>query len=69
MVYSINKREDFKILKELVSLKNQVNEVQLQDRLGEQNYHYDMKKLLDPLIHTNKDTSEKNNKNFYGNLY
>ena len=43
---------------ELVSLQNQVNEVRLQDRLGEQNYHEDSKKLFKPMTDVIKSTSE-----------
>ena len=46
MLFPINNREDLQILNELVSLQNQVNEVRLQDRLGEQNYHEDSKKII-----------------------
>ena len=55
-MYSIKKREN---LEELVSLKNQVEEVWLQDKLGKQNHHEDMKKLYEPLTtDTIKNTSE-----------
>ena len=46
MLFPINNREDLQNLNELVSLQNQVNEVRLQDKLGEQNYHEDSKKFL-----------------------
>ena len=45
-------------MNELVSLQNQVNEVRLQDRLGEQNYHEDSKKLFKPMTDVIKSTSE-----------
>ena len=38
MLYSIKNMEELEILKELVSLQNQVIEVRLQDKLGELNY-------------------------------
>ena len=44
MLYPIKNREDWKDLNEAVSLQNQVHEVRLQDKLGEQNYHEDAKK-------------------------
>ena len=59
MLYPINTREDLKKLDETVSLQNQVNEVRLQDRLGEQNYHKDTKKLFKPMTDEIKNTSEK----------
>ena len=46
MLYSIENVEDLQKLNELVSLQTQVNEVRLQDKLGEQNYHEDSKKNI-----------------------
>ena len=46
MLYSIKDREDLENLEELVSLENQVKVVKLQDKLGKQNFHEDMKKSL-----------------------
>ena len=46
MLFPINNREDLQNLIELVSLQNQVIEVRLQDKLGEQNYHEDSKKNI-----------------------
>ena len=46
MLYPINNREDLQKLDEAVSLQNQVNEVRLQDKLGDQNYHEDAKKII-----------------------
>ena len=46
MLYSIKNVEDLKKLDEAVSLQNQVQEVRLQDLLGEQNYHEDTKKII-----------------------
>ena len=58
MLYSIKNVEDLQKLNELVSLQNQVNEVRLQDRLGEENYHEDPKKLFKPMTDAIKNTSE-----------
>ena len=44
MLYSNKNVEDLQKLNELVSFQNQVNEVRLQDKLGEQNYHENSKK-------------------------
>ena len=49
MLYPINNREDLQELDDTVSLKNQVGAVRLQDKLGDQNYHEDAKKLLKPM--------------------
>ena len=44
MLFSIKNIEDLQNLNELVSLENQVKAVRLQDKLGKQNLHEDMKK-------------------------
>ena len=46
MLYSIKNVEDLQKLNEAVSLQNQVQEVKLQDKLGEQNCHEDSKKNI-----------------------
>ena len=46
MMFPIKDREDLMKLNELISLKNQVQEVRLQDQLGEQIYHEDAKNYL-----------------------
>ena len=58
MMFPIKDREDLQKLNDLISLKNQVQEVRLQDKLGEQNYHEDAKKLFKPMT-DEKNTSEK----------
>ena len=57
MLYSI-KDKDLENLNELVSLQNQVKVVKLQDKLGEQNFHEDMKKLFEPVTKSLENTSE-----------
>ena len=58
MLYSIKDREDLEKLEDLVSLQNQVKVVKLQDKLGEQNFHEDMKKVFEPVTESLKNTSE-----------
>ena len=58
MLYAIKNKDDLQNLNELVSLQNQVNEVRLQDRLVEQNYHEDSKKIIKPMTDVLKSTSE-----------
>ena len=58
MLYSIKIREDLENLNELVSLQNQVKVVKLQDKLGEQNFHEDMKKVFEPVTKSLENTSE-----------
>ena len=58
MLYSIKDREDIEKLEELVSLQNQVKVVKLQDKLGEQKFHEDMKKVFEPVTKSLENTSE-----------
>ena len=58
MLYSIKDREDLENLEELVSLQNQVKNVKLQNKLGEQNFHEDMKKVFKPVTKSLQNTSE-----------
>ena len=58
MLYSIKDREDLENLNELVSLQDQVKVIKLQDKLDEQNFHEDMKKVFEPVTKSLKNTSE-----------
>ena len=58
MLYSIKDSEDLEILNELVSLQDQVKAVRLQDKLGKQNFHEDMKKLFEPVTKSLENTSQ-----------
>ena len=59
MLYSIKDREDLEKLEDLVPLQNHVKVVKLQDKLGEQNFHEDMKKVFEPISKSLENTSEK----------
>ena len=58
MLYSIKDREDLENLNELVSLQDQVKTVRLQDKLGKQNFHEDMKKVFEPVTKSLENTSQ-----------
>ena len=58
MLFAKNNREYLKNLNELPSLQDQVKAVRLQDKLGKQNFHQDMKKAFEPVTKPNKDVSE-----------
>ena len=58
MMFAINNREHLDKLEELASLQDQVKVVKLQDKLGEQNFHEDMKKVFEPVTKSLKNTSE-----------
>ena len=58
MLYSIKDREDFENLNELTTLQDQIKVVRLQDKLGKQNFHEDMKKVFEPVAKSLENTSE-----------
>ena len=58
MLYSIKNVEDLQKLNELVSLQDQVKAVRLQDKLGKQNFHEDVKKLFEPITKSLENTSQ-----------
>ena len=58
MLFPIRNVEDLENLNELVSLQDQVKVVKLQDKLGKQNFHEDMKKVFEPVTKSLENTSE-----------
>ena len=58
MLFPIKNRQKLEDLEELVALPTQVNAVSLQDKLSNQNYHENIRKLYEPLTDTIKSTSE-----------
>ena len=58
MLFTIKNREYLENLNELVSLQNQVKAVRLQDKLGKQNFHEDMKKVFEPVTKSLQNTSQ-----------
>ena len=59
MLYSIKNVEDLEKLDEAISLQKQVQEIRLQNKLGDQNYHEDIKKFFKLMTDEIKNTSEK----------
>ena len=57
-MYSIKDRENLKKLKELVPLQDRVKAVRLQEKLGKQNFHNDVKKVFEPVTKTTEDVSD-----------
>ena len=43
MLFANRNREDLEKLEQLVLLKNQLEDLRLQDKLGKQNYHENLK--------------------------
>ena len=58
MLSPIKGREHLEKLNELVSLQDQVKAVRLQDKLGKQNFHEDMKKVFEPITKSLENTSQ-----------
>ena len=58
MLFPIKNVEDLENLNELVSLQEQVKVVKLQDKLGKENFHEDMKKVFEPVTKSLENTSE-----------
>ena len=58
MLYAYKNNDDSENLNELVSLENQVNIVRLQEKLGKQNFHEDMKKVFEPVTKSLENTSQ-----------
>ena len=59
MLYSIKNVEDLEKLNGAISLQKQVQEVRLQNKLGDQNYHENINKFFKPMTDELKNTSEK----------
>ena len=62
MLYSIKDREDLGNLIELASLQDQVKVVRLQDELGKQKFHEDMKKIFESVTKSLESTSQDKTK-------
>ena len=58
MLFPIRNVEDLEELNELASLQDQVKVVRLQDKLGKQNFHEDMKKVFESVTKSLENTSE-----------
>ena len=51
-------KKDLQNLEDQASLKNKVDELKLQDKLGKKNFHENIKKVFEPFTDTIKNTSE-----------
>ena len=58
MLFPVKDREDLENLNKLVSLQSPVKAVRLQDNLGKQNFHEDMKKVFEPVTKSLEYTSQ-----------
>ena len=57
-MYSFKHTEDLGKIEELPSLQSQVEAVRLQDKIGKQKFHEDMKKVFEPVTKTLENTSQ-----------
>ena len=58
MMFPIRNVEDLQKLDKALPLQNEVKVVRLQDKLGEQNFHDNMKKVFEPVTKSLENTSE-----------
>ena len=58
MMFPIRNVEGLQNLNEAVSLQKQVKVVRLQDKLGKQNFHEDLKEVFEPITKSLENTSE-----------
>ena len=58
MLFPIRNVGDLQNLNDAISLQNEVKVVRLQDKLGKQNFHEDMKKVFEPVTKSLENTSE-----------
>ena len=54
MLFSVKHREDSGKINDLVSIQDQVKASRSQEKLGKQNFHEDVQKVLEPVTKTNK---------------
>ena len=57
-MFPLENREDLQKLNESASSQNQIKATRIQDGLGEQNFHEDVKEVFEPLSNPLKDNSE-----------
>ena len=58
MLYATKNNDDLENLNELASLQDQLKAVRLQDELGKQNFHKNMKKVFEPVTKSLENTSQ-----------
>ena len=57
-MYSTESRNDLKKLNELISSQDQVKALRLQVKLGKENFHDNVEKVVEAVTKTTKDVSE-----------
>ena len=59
MLFPIKKSENVEKVEEIASIKIQVEDLRLQDKLGKQTFHEDMEREFEPVTKSTKDVSEE----------
>ena len=59
MLFPIRNIEDLQNLNEAISLQNQVKFIRLQNKLGEKNFHEDLREVVEPITKSLENTSDK----------
>ena len=67
-MYSIHNRDDLEKLKKLQETKSSLKAERLKEKLGKQDFHYDMEEVFEPVTENQKQT-KLNNKNFLKSKY
>ena len=56
--YSIKNKDEFEDLGELENLQSKLKQVTLAEKLSKQGYHYDMKKIFEPITKAVTDSNQ-----------
>ena len=67
-MYSIHNRDDLEKLKKLQKTKSSLHKERLKEKLGKQDFHYDMEEVFEPVTENQKQ-NKLNNKNFLKSKY
>ena len=59
MTYSIKNKDELKDLDELDDLQSKIKQVRLNEKLGKQSYHYEIKELFQTFSDTLENTSQE----------
>ena len=64
IMYSIHDREDLEKIKKLQSITKTLKNERLKERLGKQDFHYDLKEVFEPVT----DNQDKQSKQLHKNI-
>ena len=58
-MYSIHNRDDLEKLKKLQETKSLLHKERIKEKLGKQDFHYDMEEVIEPVTFKQQELSEK----------